>query len=122
MNPPTFHLAAAAVTALYGLISIGGGILGYVRASSTASLIAGCVAGVFLLLCAAGVWRFPFWSLIAAIVIAVLLAGRFASVLLRKGSGEMTALAYQTALVMIIGGIVVIILAVLALLSGSKAP
>jgi len=45
---PSLHLSAAGVTALYGLVSIGGGLVGYLRAGSTPSLLAGGGAGVLL--------------------------------------------------------------------------
>ena len=52
---PTVQIIAAGLTALYGLISLIGGYIGYAKAGSTASLIAGGVSGILLLLLAAGV-------------------------------------------------------------------
>ena len=37
---------------IFGLLTIAGGVMGYVKASSTASLIAGSISGVLLLLAA----------------------------------------------------------------------
>src|SRR5207244_11843846 len=56
---PTTHWIAVAIIALYGLVSVVGGILGYVRAESVPSLVAGGIAGLLLLLCAAGVFYAP---------------------------------------------------------------
>jgi uncharacterized membrane protein (UPF0136 family) len=111
------------VTALYGLIALGGGLLGYQRAGSTASLVAGGITGVLLLLCAVGVVRsnIPVWSLVGAIVLALLLVGRFAMSLATKGS-EMTSVLYATAIVMVAGGVVVVICAALALMTQSRPP
>ena len=39
---------AAVVAALYGIFSLAGGIIGYVKAKSTASLVAGSLSGVLL--------------------------------------------------------------------------
>src|SRR5438094_10454904 len=74
---PTTQMIALGITALYGLVSIVGGITGYVRADSWASLVAGGIAGVLLLLCAAGVFYRPALSLSAAIIISIALLGRF---------------------------------------------
>jgi uncharacterized membrane protein (UPF0136 family) len=118
---PTTHWLAAVLTAVYGLISLAGGITGYVKANSTPSLIAGAISGILLLFCAFGVVRLsPFWSLMGAIILAVLLAGRFTMVMVR--STEMTEGARITAIVMISGGVIVIISAVAALLTEARPP
>lgn len=43
---------ARAVTALYGLVSLGGGVTGFLTAGSKASLIAGGISGALLLVSA----------------------------------------------------------------------
>jgi uncharacterized membrane protein (UPF0136 family) len=115
---PWLHLFAAGVTTLYGVVSIGGGLVGYLRAGSTISLLAGGGAGVLLLACAFGILRLPSWSLLAAAVIALLLVGRFTASLF-KGE-QLSDVLQVTALVMINGGVLVIVNAVLALLIGSR--
>lgn len=53
---------AAWITLIYGLIVIAGGIMGYIKASSTASVVMGSVFGFLLLLSALGImgkWTFP---------------------------------------------------------------
>jgi uncharacterized membrane protein (UPF0136 family) len=70
---PTFHLAAVALTAIYGLVSLVGGTIGYLKANSVASLVAGGLAGVLLLLCAAGTTRWPFGSLMGAVIVSLVL-------------------------------------------------
>jgi len=118
----TVHLVAIVVTGLYGLVSLVGGTIGYLKAGSMASLLAGGICGVLLLLCAAGITRWPTVSLAGAIVISLALAGRFGNVLvqhreslkdfLSEGSGI-------TAMVMIIGGVLVLVVCGLALAHGS---
>jgi uncharacterized membrane protein (UPF0136 family) len=118
----TAHWVAAVLTGLYGLISLAGGITGYITKHSTMSLVAGVVSGILLLLCAVGVIRLsPFWSLIGAIILALLLAGRFTGQLVTKAS-EMTELLRITAIVMVVGGVIVIIAAVVALLTEARPP
>jgi uncharacterized membrane protein (UPF0136 family) len=65
-------------TLLFGLLTIAGGAVGYVKAKSKASLIAGGISGLLLLLAAYLMTSGHFWAgQILAFVISVLLAGRF---------------------------------------------
>ncbi len=62
---------------VFGILTIAGGILGYVKAGSTASIIAGSISGVLLLLAA---WLMPEHQaagLIMALIVSLLLAGQF---------------------------------------------
>ena len=70
--------AATVVVAIYGAFSLVGGVIGYVRAKSRASLIAGSVSGILLLVCAYGLLHASRAAAIGALVIALLLGGRFA--------------------------------------------
>ena len=111
-NLPTMHLVAAIATGLYGLISLVGGTIGWVKASSLASLLAGGIAGILLLACAFGIPRLPSWSLGGSVLISVLLVGRFGSVLLKNKdqlSDFLASGAGITAATMIAGGSIVII-------------
>lgn len=73
-------MTTAWVILIYGVLVAAGGVLGYVRASSLPSLLAGGVAG--LILVGAGVammrgsYQLGWWI---ALVVAILLLGRFAS-------------------------------------------
>jgi uncharacterized membrane protein (UPF0136 family) len=118
---PTVHVVAAVLIALYGVISLAGGILGYVRAGSLPSLIAGGISGVVLLACAAGVLRLPVWSLAIAILVSLALVGRFAPALF-KADTDFSSVRGLTAVVMAVGGIVVIAAAALAVFSESHPP
>ena len=62
---------------VFGILTIAGGVLGYVKAGSMASIIAGSISGVLLLLAA---WLIPEHQaagLIIALIVSLLLAGQF---------------------------------------------
>ncbi|GEM_PF-608337 len=66
------------VVALYSIVSLLGGIMGYVKAKSRISLVTGSVAGLLLLGCAYGISSGSRSAAMAAIIMALLLGGRFA--------------------------------------------
>ena len=68
---------AAMVVAVYGAFSLIGGVIGYLKAKSTASLIAGSLSGVLLLLCAYGIGQGHRMALLGSFVIAFALGARF---------------------------------------------
>jgi uncharacterized membrane protein (UPF0136 family) len=117
------QVAAITVTALYGIVSLVGGTIGYINKGSIASIVAGGIAGVLLLICAVGVPRLPAWSLGGAMLIALLLAGRFAGTLMKSQDSLGETLSKGpgiTAVVMIVGGVLVLIVSALALAMGSQ--
>jgi uncharacterized membrane protein (UPF0136 family) len=116
---PTVHLIAVVVTALYGLVSLVGGVMGFMK-GSTASLIAGGIAGVLLLLCAFGITRLPVWSLAGAIVISLALLGRFGVAVVRNF--DLSERAGVVAFVMTVGGVLVILAAAIALATSGRPP
>jgi len=62
---------------VFGILTIAGGVLGYVKAGSMASIVAGSISGVLLLLAA---WLMPEHQaagLIIALIVSLLLAGQF---------------------------------------------
>lgn len=62
---------------VFGILTIAGGIVGYVKAGSTISLVAGSISGVLLLIAA---WLMPDHQaagLIVALLVSLLLAGQF---------------------------------------------
>lgn len=97
---------------IYGLLVAVGGVMGYVRANSTASLIAGVGAGLVLVGSAVAMMRGAFqtgWWL--ALVVALLLLGRFGAAAVSKGFKMMP------------GGMVIILsLIIIALLLAQRAP
>ena len=62
---------------LYGVFTMVGGVIGYVKAKSAASLMAGLGCGIALIVCALGMQRGSLASALASLGIAVLLGTRF---------------------------------------------
>src|SRR6187200_3246205 len=91
---------------IFGLLTIAGGIIGYVKAGSVASIIAGSITGVLLLVAAFLVPEHRVAGLATALIISLLLAAQFAPKFLRTGrvmpAGMMSVLS-------VIGTIVAII-------------
>lgn len=65
------------IVGIFGLFSLAGGIIGYVKAQSMASLIAGSISGILLLACAFGMKQGIRGASYGALLVAVLLGGRF---------------------------------------------
>ena len=63
----------------FGAITIAGGLVGFVKAKSRASLVAGGLSGTFLLVAAYLVGPAPRAALILGLVVSLALLGRFAS-------------------------------------------
>ena len=82
---------------VFGLLTIAGGIMGYVRAGSTASIIAGSISGILLLLAAFLLPGNITAGLAIAAIVSLLLAGRFLPAFLKTGAvmpaGMMSALS-----------------------------
>jgi uncharacterized membrane protein (UPF0136 family) len=70
---------------IFGVLTIAGGIIGFVKAGSTPSLIAGSVAGILLLVAAFLLPAHQLAGLILALVVSVLLAGQFVPKFIRTG-------------------------------------
>jgi uncharacterized membrane protein (UPF0136 family) len=102
------HAIAVGVVAGYGVVSLLGGVMGFVKAKSRASLIAGGVSGVALIGSAALASVYPVAGFAIAAVISLALVGRFA----RSAVGKR---ASTVAYVMIGGGLAVLVTAGLAL-------
>jgi len=71
---------------VFGALTIAGGVMGYVKASSMPSLIAGGIAGILLLIAGALISSKPQVGLILGLVISLALAGRFVPVFLKTHS------------------------------------
>ncbi|MFL5241829.1 MAG: TMEM14 family protein [Gemmataceae bacterium] len=109
---------AAAAALIYGLVSIGGGTLGYVNKGSIPSIAAGGIAGILLILCAAATYYGNRWGLIGSLIVSLALVGRFASSMAKERdnlSAFFGTLLGQVALVIVIGGLAVLILSAAAL-------
>jgi len=70
---------------LFGILTIAGGVIGYVKAGSMPSIIAGTITGLLLLLAA---FLFPDYRLVSlalGLVVSLLLAGQFIPKFIRTG-------------------------------------
>lgn len=101
-------LDAGAIAALvYGVLTFVGGIIGYVQAKSTPSLISGVISGILLI--AGGILSLNgvVWAETAALVITVLLVIVFAWRLVKTKrffpAGLMTAAGIAAIIVMLAG-------------------
>ena len=70
---------------VFGVLTIVGGVIGYVKAGSVASIIAGSITGVLLLVAAFLLPEHRAVGLATAFIISLLLAGQFIPKFLRTG-------------------------------------
>ena len=70
---------------LFGVLTIAGGIVGYVKAGSVASIIAGSITGVLLLVAAFLLMEHRGVGMATALVISLLLAVQFVPKFLQTG-------------------------------------
>ena len=82
---------------IFGLLTIVGGVIGYVKAGSTASIIAGGISGIALIVAAFLLPGNAALGLIIAGVVSIVLAGRFIPAFMTTGkimpAGLMAALS-----------------------------
>lgn len=111
----TLQKIAASAAGLYGLVALVGGVIGFVKAGSIASLIAGGLSGLVLIACGVLVSRKPSAALTVALVVSLALVGRFAPKL--GGPDGPSALG----IVMVLGGLAVLVASGVALVRGRGA-
>jgi len=70
---------------IFGLLTIAGGVMGYAKAGSTPSLIAGSVSGIMLLVAAFLLPGSSVAGLVLGGITSLLLAGYFLPTLIRTG-------------------------------------
>jgi uncharacterized membrane protein (UPF0136 family) len=70
---------------IFGLLTIVGGVIGYVKAGSTASIMAGAISGIALIVAAYLLPGNVALGLIMAGVVSVALAGKFIPAFMRTG-------------------------------------
>ena len=91
---------------IFGALTIVGGVIGYVKAGSVPSIIAGAITGVILLIAGYILPEHRAAGLVTALIVSLLLAGQFVPKLIRTGkvmpAGLMSILS-------VIGMVVVIV-------------
>ena len=70
---------------IFGLLTIVGGVMGYVKAGSTASIIAGSISGILLLVASFLLPDHLAAGLALAAVVSIALAGRFVPAFIKTG-------------------------------------
>ncbi len=70
---------------IFGVLTIAGGVMGYVKASSTPSLIAGSVTGILLLVAAFLIPNYFGAGLALAALVSIALAGKFVPAFMKTG-------------------------------------
>ena len=94
---------------VFGLLTIVGGVIGYVRAGSTASIIAGAISGIALIVAAFLIPGNPALGLVLAGVVSIALAGRFVPAFMQTGkvmpAGLMSVLSVIGVIVAIVAWI-----------------
>jgi uncharacterized membrane protein (UPF0136 family) len=94
---------------IFGLLTIVGGVMGYVKAGSTASIIAGSISGILLLVAAYLLPDHLAVGLAVAAVVSIALAGRFVPAFIKTGhvmpAGLMSVLSVIGVIVSIVAWI-----------------
>jgi uncharacterized membrane protein (UPF0136 family) len=94
---------------IFGLLTIVGGVMGYVKAGSTASIVAGAISGILLLVAAYLLPAHLAVGLAVAVVVSIALAGRFVPAFIKTGhvmpAGLMSVLSVIGVIVAIVAWI-----------------
>lgn len=70
---------------VFGILTIVGGVIGYVKAGSMASIMAGSISGILLVAAALLLPQYPAGGLSLALVVSLLLAVQFISKFIQTG-------------------------------------
>ena len=92
---------------VFGALTIIGGIVGYIKAGSVASIIAGSITGVLLLVAALLLPEHRTIGLATALIVSLLLAAQFVPKFLRSGRVMPAGMMAILAVIGIIAAIVV---------------
>jgi uncharacterized membrane protein (UPF0136 family) len=94
---------------IFGLLTIVGGVMGYVKAGSTASIVAGSISGILLLVAAYLLPEHLAVGLAVAALVSIALAGRFVPAFIKTGhvmpAGLMSVLSVIGVIVAIVAWI-----------------
>lgn len=99
--------AAKIYFVVFGLLTIAGGIVGYAKAGSVVSIIAGVITGVLLLVAAFLLPEHRLAGLATALIVSLLLAAQFVPKFLRTGRVMPAGLMSVLSVIGIIAAIVV---------------
>jgi len=91
---------------IFGALTIVGGIVGYLKAGSVASIIAGSITGVLLLVAAFLLPEHRMAGLATALIVSLLLAAQFIPKLLRTGTVMPAGIMSLLSVIGVIVGIV----------------
>jgi uncharacterized membrane protein (UPF0136 family) len=91
---------------IFGILTIAGGVVGYVKAGSVASIIAGSLTGLLLLVAAFLLPEHRAIGLATAFIISLLLAAQFAPKFIRTGRAMPAGMMSILSLIGIIAAIV----------------
>lgn len=94
---------------IFGVLTVAGGVAGYVKAQSTASLIAGGISGALLVFAGVLVGTKTQPGLLLGLIISIALAGRFVPAFIKTS-------AFMPAGLMSILSVIGIILTIIALI------
>jgi uncharacterized membrane protein (UPF0136 family) len=72
------------IVGFYGIFSLIGGFIGYLKASSLPSLIAGTISGIILLVCAYGISEGNHFAAWASILVSLALGIRFLKTIIKR--------------------------------------
>src|SRR3989440_13053731 len=92
---------------IFGILTVVGGVVGYIKAGSVASIIAGSITGVLLLVAAFLLPEHRTIGLATALIVSLLLAAQFVPKFLRSGRVMPAGMMAILAVIGIIAAIVV---------------
>ena len=92
---------------IFGLLTIAGGVVGYVKADSVASIIAGSITGVLLLAAAFVMPEHRVAGLATALIVSLLLAAYFVGKYLSTGAVMPAGMMSVLSIIGIVAAIVV---------------
>src|SRR5438477_8366242 len=99
--------AAKIYFVIFGILTVVGGVVGYIKADSVASIIAGSITGVLLLVAAFLLPEHRAIGLATALIVSLLLAAQFVPKFLKTGRMMPAGLMSVLAVIGIIAAIVV---------------
>ena len=94
---------------VFGVLTIAGGIVGYIKAGSAASIIAGAITGILLLIAAFVMPEHRVAGLVTALIVSLLLAAYFIRKYLSTGAVMPAGMMSILSVIGIIAAIVVLV-------------